>query len=146
MNAVEDEVHIRWIVSEQHLEEVKEDFEDQGGEIIEEPEVISPEEIDQYPEGTTEFVTPILILVVALSAGALITILSDIVLDHKYPGGSVWDVRGDEPTHWTDPTLERGTIMIIADDGPQIYHPPQRKAGLEALTKVLTGKDLSSLK
>ena len=150
MTSSEEEIQIKWIVREDTVDGVKSKFEEHGGNILGEPEEIYPGDIGEgkygpYTGGNTEFAPPLVILAVALGVGVLMTVVSDIVLDHTYPGGSVWDIRGENPIHWSDPTLERGTIMVISNEGPQIFHPSQRHKGLAVLEGIFRGKNVDKL-
>lgn len=136
-----NEIHLDWIVDENLVQEVKNTIETERGRILAEPKQFDPSMIDPaYTDylGDSAF-APMMVIAIVLGIGALIRIISNVRLAHKYPGGELIDIRGGKLIRLSIPSIEKGSLVIIAEDGPHYYAPPKREEALTFLTKALGG-------
>jgi len=131
-------VAISVVVEEGNLSGATNVIELAGGTITDQPKPYDApvDEIDDYADAQFE---PLMIIAVTLSLAALTKVLSDVWLDHTRPGGQTLDARTFPATWRPAPFLERGTLVVIAHDGPTVYRPNQKNEGLEAIKRVFGG-------
>ncbi len=133
-----DKVRFEWVVEESALNESVAITEEAGAEVLEVPKVYEPTivESDDYGDHALE---PMTVIAVALSIGALTRIVSEVIRQHKYPGGVVLDIRGGKLKKRPVPRLEPGTIIIITDDGQTKFPPDKKEDALAALGRFDCG-------
>ena len=133
-----DEIRFEWVVKESLVPKALETVENQSGRVLDDTTFFEPsaDEIDYLGDSAFE---PMMVIAVALSIGALIKVISDTVLEHKYPGGELYVLRKGKLKHFRVPSLEKGTIVIITEKGTERFSPAKRADGLAVLEKALRG-------
>ncbi|MHA1193439.1 MAG: hypothetical protein ACTSP9_14310 [Promethearchaeota archaeon] len=135
-----NEIQFRWIVNENSISEFVSIFENKGIQVVDDKEPFTPrDDVDvkllrHFGDSAFE---PLVIITIALSIGALITVISERILEHKYPGGEVIDIRNGKLKRISVPTLEHGSLYIITEEGTKEFYPKNRKKGLKFLQKSL---------
>lgn len=121
-----------FVVEEDLAGDIRPAVEDEEGKILAERE--------PAPETTERFtgLEPLVVLTVALAAGSLIRIISEVVLDHtRY--GLVVDTRVAPVSIQTVPTAERGTIVIIGENESQTFFAEEKQDALALLGDLVGG-------
>lgn len=130
------EIQLELVVDESMVPEVQASIKGKGGRILANPEPFEPSEDDLYDMGDSAF-EPMMVVAVALSVGTLIKVISDVILKHKYPGGEMIDIRGGKLKRWSVPSLDKGAIVVVTEDGTKKFPPAKRTDGLAFLEKAL---------
>ncbi len=93
--------------------------------------------IEDYSDAQFE---PLTIVAAAVSAAFLIKRISDVWLDHNRPGGQVVDARRGKLVVRVAPHLERGTLVVLTDQGKEVYSPDRSDAAAAVLEKLFAGR------
>jgi hypothetical protein len=128
-------IRFEWVLSEGETTGARKDLEDAGVDV-QDPDVWEPdeEELDDASDAAFE---PMMILAASLSAGALIKVISDVVLKHRYPGGELFDLRRGKLKRRPVPSLASGTLVLVFDDRIKRFEPSQREDGLTELSEAI---------
>jgi hypothetical protein len=133
-----NEISLEWVVDESAVSDVVASVEEKGGRILASPEPFEPSEDDLYDMADSAF-EPMMVVAVALSVGALIKVISEVTLAHKYPGGDVIDIRGGTLKRRSVPSLDKGSLVVVMETGTEKFSPAKRADGLALLEKALMG-------
>ena len=123
-----NEIEFKWIVNENSISEFVSIFENKGIQVVGDKEPFTPRDdvdvklIRHFGDSAFE---------------PLITVISERILEHKYPGGEVIDIRNGKLKRISVPTLEHGSLYIITEEGTKEFYPKNRKKGLKFLQKSL---------
>lgn len=132
----QNECLLEWIVEEGEVNSALAVAKANGGQVIAKPIQFEPDADELEDMGDAAF-EPMLVIAISLSIGALIKVVSDVSLAHKYPGGEVIDIRGGKFKRRPVNSLKKGTLVIISDEETKAFTPDNRDDGLNYLTKAL---------
>jgi hypothetical protein len=127
-------ITVRWVTGESEATSLAQAAGKGGGTVLEqqtwEP---GPDDLDDYGDAAFE---PLTAVVIVVATGWLIKRISDVVADHKRPGGQLVDARGDVVVRPL-PQLKTGTLVLVTKQETRVFAPDQHDTALDALTKLL---------
>lgn len=95
-----------------------------------------PSEDDPFPPEDSSF-DPLIIIACVVSAPFLARQVNSLWRDVKEPGGEVLDARSGKLRRYRLPSLDRGTLVILTDEGRAVYRLDQSEEAMAALKAAL---------
>jgi hypothetical protein len=95
-----------------------------------------PSESDSLPPEDSSF-DPLIVIACVVSAPFLVRQVNSLWRDFKEPGGEVLDARNGKLQRYRLPSLDRGTLVILTDEGKAVYRLNQGEEAMAALKTVL---------
>ena len=95
-----------------------------------------PLESDPFPPEDSSF-DPLIVIVCLVSAPFLARQINSPWRDVKEPGGEVLDARNGKLRRYRLPSLDRGTLVILTDEGKAVYRLDQGEQATAALKTAL---------
>jgi hypothetical protein len=87
------------------------------------------------PEGSS--FEPLVVIACAVPTVYLIRQVAELWRDIRDRGGEIIDARSGTVRRRRVPSLDRGTLILLTDDGSTVYRPHEEAAAMEALRGVL---------
>jgi hypothetical protein len=130
-------IQLEWVLPERMVSKSINEIQLSGGRIELEPKRYKPsvEELDDYGDS---YLDPLSIIAVAVTGAFLISALSNVWRDIKYPDGYVIDTRNSNLRVRYLPG-QSGTVVFIDDSGIKRI-PRERHTEGEEILKSLVGK------
>ncbi len=128
---------VSWVVPETALSTTISEIEQSGGTISGDAQPFVPptDELEDYQDAQFD---PLLVVASAVALGFLLQRISNIWLDHKRPGGLIVDARAEELVVRPSPLLSRGSLLVITEDGANLYAADQKDTALEVMGKIVS--------
>lgn len=95
-----------------------------------------PSESDSFPPEDSSF-DPLIVIACVVSAPFLVRQVNSLWRDVKEPGGEVLDARNGKLRRYRLPSLDRGTLVILTDEGKAVYRLDQGEEAMAALKTAL---------
>lgn len=92
---------------------------------------------EKFSPDTSSF-DPLIIVACVVSTTYVARQINALWRDAKEPGGEVIDARNGKLRRFHVPSLDRGTLVILTDDGRAVYRPDENSAATVALNAVLS--------
>ncbi len=128
-------VCISWVVPEAALPTVTSEIEESHGEIVKDPKPFVPPFDEEEDYEDPQF-APLLVIASVIAIGFLIKRISDILLDHKRPGGLIVDARGDEMVIRPALHVPRESVLVITKFGSKMYMADKKDEAFAVLTDL----------
>ena len=112
-------LEVKWIVDESEVKGIVDSIVAEGGKMSAPPSSwrIPADLIDDYSDVQFE---PLMMIAASMAVGFLVKKVSDVILDHKRPGGCIIDMRMEPLMIRPGPHLERGTLVVVGKDGAEV--------------------------
>jgi hypothetical protein len=133
-----DKIEFELVLGEGELAEESQAIENAGG-VLREPACPYEPDADEIDDLADSQFEPLMMIAASLAAGYLVKTVSSVWLDHKRSGGQVVDARGAPVRIKRVPYVDRGKLVIITENGTQVFSANERVEGEKVLASVLTG-------
>lgn len=129
-------IAVRFIAEESAVADYVSEIEKGGGkiEVAAQAWEIPADLIDDYSDPQFE---PMMLIAATVAAGFLIKRISDVWMDHKWPGGQVIDARNEEIEFRIAPYLKPGTLVILTKEGEKVFQLQDKDEALPLLEKII---------
>jgi hypothetical protein len=131
------EIQVEWVTTESESEALGASARKGGAKVLEARNwTPDAEAMDDYGDAMFEPLTAVALIV---AAGWLIRRIADVLADVARPEGQLIDIRKVPAVVRPLPKAKPpGKLVIVTDQGPQVFPPERRDEGL-ALLKTLLG-------
>jgi hypothetical protein len=131
------DIEFQWIVPEGDRFEIIRLIEASGGSIQMSGEEYIPPPDDPLNAADSSFEPTIVIVTFMAGPQALLT-LQRLWLNMRNRGGMIIDARGKDVRVRSLPSLDRGTIVLVTNEGSEVHRPGTAEAVAEIAAKHLT--------
>jgi hypothetical protein len=130
------EIEVKWVTKESESEAFSVSARKGGARVLETKGwTPGPIEMDDYGDAMFEPLTAVAVIV---AVGWLIRRIADVLADVASPEGQLIDVRGHPAIVRPLPKAKPpGKLVIVTDQGPQVFPPERRDEGLALLKRLL---------
>lgn len=132
----EKTIIFEWVVPESKRANTLREIEAAGGlvEISGDP-YVSSEEDPLTPRGSS--FEPLVVIVAAVTGAYVLGEISKLWRDLTEKGGEIIDARKGKLRRRKVPSLDRGTLILLTDDGQSVYRPHEEKSAMKALLAII---------
>jgi hypothetical protein len=129
-------ISVEWVTNESSVMDFANALRQDGATIIETKGWMpGPEALEDYGDAMFE---PLAAVALIVATGWLIRRIADVLDDVKRPGGELIDIRSERvivrPLPRTKPP---GKLVILTNEGAQVFLPDRRDEGLALLGELL---------
>lgn len=132
----ENRVRFEWIVPESSRDEALREIEAAGGTVEVSGDSYAPSPEDPLSPAGSSF-EPLVIVTCAVSGVYVLREIAKLWRDVRDTGGEIIDARGGRLRRRRVPSLDRGTLILLTDEGKSVYLPHEGTKAMLALRTAL---------